>query len=114
MNNLTIVELLEIIKILILSSVFFVWVVRYQNIVNEFKQFKYPDWLRDLVGILKLGFAIMLQSSKGELAIIGASGIVFLMLMAIATHVRIKSKITKVMPSLTLLLLALFILSKSL
>ena len=30
------------------ASIFFVWIVRYANIVEEFKQFRLPDWLRDL------------------------------------------------------------------
>ena len=37
---------------LVVASVLFVWVVRYANIVQEFKQYGYPDWLRDMVGIL--------------------------------------------------------------
>ncbi|MBE0543396.1 MAG: hypothetical protein IH623_18795 [Verrucomicrobia bacterium] len=27
------------------ASVFFVWVVRYANIIQEFKQYGLPDWL---------------------------------------------------------------------
>jgi hypothetical protein len=42
---------------LVAAAIFFVWVVRYANIVEEFKQFGLPEWLRDLVGILKLTFA---------------------------------------------------------
>ena len=36
-----------------LVSVLFVWVIRYDNIIKEFKQYELPDWLRDFVGILK-------------------------------------------------------------
>ena len=45
---------------LVAASVFFVWVVRYANIIQEFKQYGLPDWLRDLVGILKMTFSLML------------------------------------------------------
>ena len=45
------------IKALITGSIFFVWVVRYQNIIEEFRLYGLPAWLRDLVGILKLSFA---------------------------------------------------------
>jgi len=38
---------------LVATSIFFVWVVRYGNVVEEFKHYGLPDWLRDLVGILK-------------------------------------------------------------
>ena len=44
-------------KILVGVSILFVWVVRYHNIVEEFKLYHLPDWLRDLVGILKITFA---------------------------------------------------------
>ena len=46
-------------KILVGVSILFVWVVRYHNIVEEFKLYHLPDWLRDLVGILKITFAII-------------------------------------------------------
>ena len=45
---------------LVAASIFFVWVVRYGNIIEEFKQYRLPDWVRDVVGILKLTFALML------------------------------------------------------
>ena len=41
------------IKLVILAAILFVWFVRYDNIIKEFKEYKYPDWLRDFVGILK-------------------------------------------------------------
>jgi hypothetical protein len=39
---------------LVATAVFFVWVVRYPNIVLEFQQWKLPNWIRDSVGIVKL------------------------------------------------------------
>lgn len=41
MHNLTIS-----LQALVAASVFFVWVIRYANIVQEFKQYGLPDWLR--------------------------------------------------------------------
>jgi len=99
-------ELLEVLKIVIFSSVVFVWVIRYENIVSEFKQFHYPDWLRDLTGILKISFVIMLLNSASFLVKFGALGIVFLMLMALITHVWKKSKVFKMLPSFVLLSLS--------
>jgi hypothetical protein len=103
---MTSINLLEILKIIIFSSVLFVWVIRYQNIVVEFKQFQYPDWLRDLVGILKITFVIMLMNKSIDLVKLGSLGIIFLMLMAIVTHFKNKSTFLKVVPSLTLLTLS--------
>ena len=47
----------DALKIIVGASIFFVWVVRYQNIVEEFKEFQLPEWLRDMVGIFKIAFA---------------------------------------------------------
>ena len=44
-------------KTIVAGSIFFVWVVRYREIIEEFKVYELPTWLRDLVGILKLSFA---------------------------------------------------------
>ena len=55
-------------------AIFFVRVVRYDNIKREFSEYKLPTWLRDLVGILKISFAEMLQFSNIETVKIGAIG----------------------------------------
>ena len=52
--------LIEILQVITASSILFVWVVRYENIITEFQQYQLPVWLRDMVGILKLSFSIML------------------------------------------------------
>ena len=53
----------NLIRIFISSSVFFVWIVRYENIKKEFEVFKIHESIRDLVGILKLSLAMMLLIS---------------------------------------------------
>ena len=68
---------------------FFVWVVRYQNIVEEFRTYGLPIWLRNLVGILKLSFLIMLFSNDLSIVIFGSLGIGGLMFGALFTHLRI-------------------------
>jgi len=103
---MNLITLLETIKIIILSSVLFVWVIRYQNIVQEFKEFRYSDWLRDLVGILKIAFVIMLMSESTDTVKNGSLGIIFLMLMALGTHLKNKSKFVRIIPSVTLLILS--------
>ncbi len=103
----------QLIKILISSSVLFVWVVRYQNIVEEFKQFRYPGWLRDLVGILKITFVILILSSDLVLVQIGAIGIAVLMIAALVTHFRVGNPFAKMLPSLSLLTLSLITFSLS-
>ena len=100
---ITISLALEILCILVFGSIIFVWGIRYNNIKDEFKHFKLPNWLRDLVGILKLTFAIMLFNDNLELIQIGASGIALLMIAALFTHIRLKSEPFRMLPSFALL-----------
>ena len=90
---------------LVAASVFFVWVVRYANIIQEFKQYGLPDWLRDLVGISKMTFALMMLIGieRKPFAVAGGIGIAVLMGAAVVTHLRVKNPVFKMLPSLTLL-----------
>lgn len=103
--------LMIFLQVLVAASIFFVWGVRYANIVEEFKQFQYPDWLRDFVGILKMTFAICLLVGIGRPrgAIVGGVGIAVLMLAALGTHLRVKNPPFKMLPSATLLVLSMVI-----
>lgn len=104
---------LEILSILVFGSIIFVWGIRYNNIKDEFKHFQLPNWLRDLVGILKLSFAIMLFSENLEIIQIGASGIALLMVAALFTHLRLKSESFRMLPSFALLCACLAIIYMS-
>lgn len=104
---------LEILSILVFGSIIFVWGIRYNNIKDEFKHFQLPNWLRDLVGILKLSFAIMLFSENLEIVQIGASGIALLMVAALLTHLRLKSESFRMLPSFALLCACLAIIYMS-
>ena len=103
--------LMIFLQIFVAASIFFVWGVRYANIVEEFKQFQLPDWLRDFVGILKVTFAICLlvgiERPRG--AVVGGAGIAVLMAAALITHLRVKNPPIKMLPSATLLVLSLVI-----
>jgi hypothetical protein len=100
---------LNLVKTLIFCSVVFVWVVRYSNIVEEFKQFSYPAWLRDLVGISKLTLVTLMMTGGMDGIRVGTIGISLLMLAAVATHVRIGNPLPKMLPSVSLLMLNLFL-----
>ena len=101
--------LLELLCILVFGSIVFVWGVRYSNIKDEFKHFNLPKWLRDLVGIFKFAFAIMLLNDKFEIILLGASGIAILMIAALLTHLRLKSSFPRMLPSCSLLFACLII-----
>lgn len=100
-----------LLQTLVAASIFFVWVVRYDNIIAEFKQYQLPDWLRDFVGILKLTFALLLLIGidRKFLAVVGALGIAGLMACAFVTHLRVKNPPAKMAPCVSLLILSLAI-----
>ena len=106
------IELLTtVLRIVISTALFFVWVVRYDNIIMEFrKDYNYPDWLRDLTGIAKLTCAVMLLSTNTELNELGLKGIITLMAFAIRTHIKVKSHPRKAIPSVLLMSLCLALL----
>ena len=106
------IELLTtVLRVVISTALFFVWVVRYDNIIMEFrKDYNYPDWLRDLTGIAKLTCAVMLLSTNTELNELGLKGIITLMAFAILTHIKVKSHPRKAIPSVLLMSLCLALL----
>ena len=101
--------LLELLCILVFGSIIFVWGIRYANIKDEFKNFNLPNWLRDLVGIFKLSFGIMLLNDSPEIVYYGALGIAALMIAALLTHIRLKSPLPRILPSFSLLCACLII-----
>ena len=108
---MTIEIITTILKTAIASALFFVWVVRYKNIVREFEEdFNYPSWLRDLTGIIKLTCAALLFYPEQQLQNIGLLGIVTLMVFAILTHIRIKNTLRKTIPAVALISLCLLLL----
>ena len=109
MDSLFIVEVMQIITA---SSILFVWVVRYKNIITEFQQYNLPIWLRDMVGIIKISLAIMLLVGvyNEKFKILGSSGLILLMLAALLTHIKVKNPFYKALPSLTLLTFSTIIL----
>lgn len=95
-------SIVEILKIIVFTSVLFVWCIRYQNIIEEFKKYGYPTWLRDLVGILKISFVIMILREESVLIKVGSLGIIFLMTAALITHLKLRNKASLMIPSFVL------------
>ena len=107
--TISIDTLFTVCKVLLSVSLFYVWVVRYENIKKEFIDYKLPTWLRDLVGILKLSFSLMIISNDKDLVWIGSMGIIVLMVGALSTHFKVKNPIQKMIPAITLSILCLMI-----
>ena len=103
--------LVIILQIITATSILFVWVVRYKNIIKEFKQYNLPSWLRDVVGISKISFAIMLLIGifDERFKMIGAGGLSMLMIAALITHLRVKNPIYKALPAITLLSISILL-----
>ena len=101
---------LECLKIFVAVSIFYVWVPRYFNIVEEFKQYKYPDQLRDIVGILKLTFAFMLVTKDGHYVVLASGGLIVLMSAAFITHLRVKNNYKLFFPSMSQIIMNSYIL----
>ena len=108
-----ITTLSSILKVVILTSILFVWVIRYKNIIEEFNHYKYPAWLRDFVGIMKISSAILIQSSDPNIVKIGCISLALLMSAAFLTHIKIKNKFEKMLPSISLLAISLILFLKS-
>jgi len=100
----------DILKIIATVAIFFVWFIRYENIKKEFSEYNFPSWFRDLVGILKISFMIMLHSSNVETVLIGSFGIFILMIGAVLTHIRMKNSFRKYIASVTMCIISALIL----
>ena len=95
--------LIQSLKIITTVAILFVWVIRYDNIKQEFLEYDFPKWFRDLVGILKISFCIMLHSSDKQVILIGSMGILVLMVGAVFTHIRMRSVFRKYIASVAML-----------
>ena len=97
-------------KTILSISIFFVWVVRYKNITEEFKGYNYPYWFRDFTGILMLSFSAMIMKNETELIILGCSGFIIQMLGALWTHYMVQNPLRRTVPAFVVLGLCLLIL----
>lgn len=106
MNNLSVLA-----QLVVAVSIVIVWVGRFDNIVKEFKQFGYPNILRNAVGAAKISLSTLLVAGiwYPSLVLVPALLMAFLMVCALLTHLKVKNPFVKFIPSLVLLLLCLFI-----
>ena len=106
MNNLS-----NFAQIVIALSICFVWIVRFDNIVKEFKQYGISDLVRNLVGATKIALSTLLVAGiwYESLVLIPALVMAFLMVCAQVAHIKVKNPWPKFVPSFILLILSLFI-----
>ncbi|MFE3869445.1 DoxX family protein [Flavobacterium sp. LS2P90] len=98
-------------QLVIALSVGYVWIFRFDNIVNEFKQYGISDLTRNVVGATKIALSTLLITGiwYPELVFIPALIMAFLMASAQYFHFKVKNPWSKHFPSLFLLVLALFV-----
>ena len=103
-------------QIIVALGVGYVWVLRLDNIIVEFKQYGLSDQTRTLVGAAKIILATLLIVGiwYPSLRLIPALIMAFLMVSAQYFHYKVKNPFSKRVPSLFLLLLCLFIAAVSL
>ena len=110
-------KLVVVSQLIVAISVIFVWVFRRDNIIIEFKQFGISNNIRDIVGALKISLAtiLILGINYNEFLIASTSlAMAFLMVCAQYFHFKVKNPFNKFIPSLSLLILSLFIATKHL
>jgi len=111
---------IKIIQVIIALGLLNVWLLRAnrqtryrggsaKNMREEFSHYGLPHWFMILIGILKVGFAILLLVGVWfpVLAYYSATGIALLMAGALSMHIRVKDPLIKSLPALTLLVLSL-------
>jgi hypothetical protein len=104
-------DLSIIAQVVVAVSIFIVWVIRFDNVVKEFKQYGLSDLTRTFVGSTKIVLATLLAVGiwYSNLVLIPSLLMAFLMLSAQYFHFKAHNPWMKRLPSLLLLLLCLFI-----
>jgi hypothetical protein len=82
-----------------------------QNMAEEFLRYGLPDWMRKLVGALKLTLAALLVVGIWYPPLAAGAGIAMAILMAgaVGSHLKVRDPLRKSLPSFCLLLLSLLI-----
>lgn len=102
---------LSLAQLVLALSVAYVWILRYDNVVKEFKQFGLSDLTRNFVGVLKIALSTLLIAGIWHSALVQIPSILMGMFMIAAQyfHFKIKNPFTKHLPSLILLILCAII-----
>jgi len=98
-------------QIIVATSVAYVWIFRYDVIINEFKQFGLSDLTRTFVGAFKISLATLLIVGIWYPSLIPIPSILMglFMLAAQYFHFKLKNPFVKHLPSLFLLILCVFV-----
>ncbi len=108
-------------QLIIIFGILNVWLVRFNKKTNyrgsdanslkaEFKAYGYPDWFFYCIGFFKLLFAFTMIAGFWieNFTTIGSLGVIFLMLGAIVSHLKVKDTLIKFLPASIMVLLSIF------
>ena len=103
--------LLPLLQIIISISIMIVWIFRFHNVEKDFEQFKLNKVTRSMVGAIKVSLATILVLGiwYQEFILTTTLGIAFFMLSAQYFHHIVNNDMRKRLPSLSLLILCIFI-----
>ncbi|GIS36481.1 MAG: hypothetical protein Ct9H90mP7_4890 [Candidatus Neomarinimicrobiota bacterium] len=88
---------LEFLKVFVAVSIFFVWVPRYHNIVEEFKPYQYQFGFKRYCRYLKINMRALLVINSVEFVLLASGTLVILMSAAFMTHMRFKKQLSLVL-----------------
>ena len=112
--------LVTLIQLFVAIAMLDVWLIRYNSpgrfrggeaktMVEEFQVYGLPDWLRQVVRVLKLSFGALMVIGiwVPELAVLAGIGLAILMVGAVSMHLKVKDPLYKALPSFSFLVLSL-------
>jgi uncharacterized membrane protein YphA (DoxX/SURF4 family) len=113
---------IKVLQVVVALGIFNVWILRRgkatgwrggaaKNMEEEFEVYGLPTWSVQVIGFLKLLFALCLVAGLwlSELTRPAAVGLAILMSGAILMHLKVKDGIKKSLPAITVLALCLII-----
>lgn len=103
-------------QIIVATSVAYVWIFRFDNIIKEFKQFGLSDLTRSFVGATKISLATLLIAGIWYPSLVPIPAVIMGLLMIVAQyfHFKVKNSFIKHLPSLALLIMCIFMILASL
>jgi hypothetical protein len=104
-------NLVQLLQVVVAVSVAYVWVLRYHNVIREFKEFGLSDITRNAVGAAKISIATLLITGiwYSSLVFYAALLMGLFMMSAQYFHFKIRNPFVKKLPSLVLLILCAII-----
>jgi len=108
-------ELTKLVQMTVAISVAYVWVLRFHNVVEEFKKFGLSDLTRNFVGATKISLATLLVVGIWYSSLVFIPSVLMGLFMIAAQyfHFKTKSPFIKHLPSLILLILCAFLAFRS-